>query len=417
MKKLIITNRLHKKLINYKEPNYFLSMKTLSSKEITIAKKYSIMRFNLPELKEEEKLGFYNEFDNCWDTITKHYKSDHPFWRNTISSKMQEWDKSAAYFLLILYTLIRKEIENVGTLIIICSSLEEESFCKTIMEKNRFTVEVKPYYNLPMVFRLSIQRIINLIHFVYFFFLMIRKKIQCSTFNYDNDFDKDSKKTIICSLFYWDTIRNNNYIDSYFGTIHNYLKNNNRHVLYLGAPIDMMKGAVNNVKDVIIKTPYNLISWFEIINISLRLFFRTFNIQKIHFMKTDVSRLLIWNSKRWNNYINFHSEVFYSAVKKLCDLYNIDRVLLLFEGNSFERACIQGFKKGSQNIKIIGYSHAVIFPLNLKLHLTPNEKINRPEPDLFLVPGLELKNLLEEVGKRNPEIIIESCSLRYIPKI
>ena len=150
-------------------------MKTLSSREIILAKKYSIMRYNLPELNEEEQLGFYNEFDSCWDIVIKYYKSNHPFWRNAISSKMQEWDKSVAYFLLILYTLIKKEIENEGTLIIICSSIEEENFCKTIMERNQFIVEVKPHYNLPMVFRLSIQRIINLIYFGYFFLLMIQR--------------------------------------------------------------------------------------------------------------------------------------------------------------------------------------------------------------------------------------------------
>ena len=176
----------------------------------------------------------------------------------------------------------------------------------------------------------------------------------------------------------------------------------------------MNKGTINNIKDVQLVTPYNLISWLEIIVMSLRLFFRTINFDKILFMKTDVSKVLLRNSKKWSTYFNFHSEVFYYAAKKISRLYDIDRVLLLFEGNSFERACIQAFKEKSQDIKILGYSHAVIFPLNLKLHLTPNEKINRPEPDLFLVPGPELKNLLNDVGKRDLSTIIESCSLRDI---
>ena len=60
--------------------------------------------------------------------ITKNHETKHRFWHDAISSKMQEWDKSSGYFLLVLYTIIKKEIKNEGTLIIICSSIEEQEF-------------------------------------------------------------------------------------------------------------------------------------------------------------------------------------------------------------------------------------------------------------------------------------------------
>ena len=112
MKKLIITNKLNKNLINNVNSLEFISFKKLTKKEIDLAKLASVSRYEIPKLNRKEKLEFYNEFDKCWDMITKNHETKHPFWRDAISSKMQEWDKSSGYFLLVLYTIIKKEIKN-----------------------------------------------------------------------------------------------------------------------------------------------------------------------------------------------------------------------------------------------------------------------------------------------------------------
>ncbi len=88
-----------------------------------------------------------------------------------------------------------------------------------------------------------------------------------------------------------------------------------------------------------------------------------------------------------------------------------------YEGNAFERACIQAFRKFNSSGTIIGYSHAVIYPLNLKIRLTEAEKSKRPTPDFFIATGPENKRLMVETGNHDEESIQTACALRNIPDL
>ena len=115
-------------------------------------------------------------------------------------------------------------------------------------------------------------------------------------------------------------------------------------------------------------------------------------------------------------FFNLDSEIFYAAVSKLCMSKEYVRLIQLYEGNVFERACIQAFRKHSSG-DVVGYSHAVIFPLNLKIHITDKEKQSRPEPDYFICTGPEGKNLMAQIGNRDTTMIHTGCSLRHIPVV
>ena len=93
---VLITDRLHKGcMVSGKSPR-LISMRRLSAKEVAFARKNTIRRYYLPRLNEYASSEFFNEFDTFWNHVVTPFGTDHPFWRNAVSSKMQEWERSFA---------------------------------------------------------------------------------------------------------------------------------------------------------------------------------------------------------------------------------------------------------------------------------------------------------------------------------
>ena len=102
---LIITDRLHKAVIVGGKIPRLISMRSLAKKEVVLARKLGIRRYYMQSLKEAESAEFFKELDTFWDQVIKPFGFDHPFWRNAVSSKMQEWERSAAYLMLTLFAI------------------------------------------------------------------------------------------------------------------------------------------------------------------------------------------------------------------------------------------------------------------------------------------------------------------------
>ncbi len=127
---LIITDRLHQKVFIDKTSPRLILMRPLTKKEIVLARRLGICRYYLPSLTETESAEFFKEFDNFWDQLISHFDHEHPFWRNVVSSKMQEWENSASYLALTLFTLDKKVNKDYFCIVILCASLEEKDVCE-----------------------------------------------------------------------------------------------------------------------------------------------------------------------------------------------------------------------------------------------------------------------------------------------
>ena len=415
MIELIITNRLHQKIVVEKNLARLISMRPLTQKEIEFAKKLGIRRFYLPSLTETESIEFLREFDEFWNQLVQPFGSGHPFWRNVASSKMQEWESSTAYFALMLFTLAQKPTRESQPIVIVCSSIEEEDLCEEWGKKVGWKVFKRPHLSLPYWSRRTIQEMMNLKNFLY----------MCSICFYQKWFSprykpkslKMNEHILIVSLFYNNCFKNGKYRDHFFGNLHNIIRQNGNSVSYLCGPLDDFREAkkkVRNCREVSIVVPYSIIPWHELIVLMLKVFARRIRFAGTNFFGLDFSRLITWNARRFEYFFNLDSEIYYTAVMNLCKKEQFDRLIQLYEGNVFERACIQAFRKNSSGL-IVGYSHAVVFPLNLKIRLTDVETKQRPEPDFLVSPGPESKRLMVKIGKRESNRIFSACSLRYIP--
>lgn len=415
MIELIITDRLHRKIGVSKSLPRLVSMRTLRKSEIIIARKLRIRRYYLPSLNKAESTEFFKEFDKFWDQVIKPFGTSHPFWRNVVSSKMQEWERSAAYFVLTLFTIAKKAVNESQSIIIVCSSLEEKEVCEEWGKKMGWKVYRKPYRLMPSCFRRIFQEIRNLINFLRMFVACLYEKWFSP--KYKPKISPKNNKILIASLFYDSCFNNGMYLDPFFGNLHNMIKQNGKSVTYLAGPLGNYRESAKKVRecgDVSIIIPYSIIMWGELISLALKVFVRRVRLPRTTFCGCDFSRVIMWNARRFDFFFNLHSEIYYTAMINLCKSKHFDRLMQLYEGNVFERGCIQAFRKYSSGV-ITGYSHAVVFPLNLKIRLTDKEKEKRPEPDVVLSTGPETKNLMEKIGNRESSKIVSACALRNIP--
>ncbi len=414
---LIITNRLRlKKLIEFHSPLHLLSTRPLKTKELNVAKRLGIRRYYLPKLSKTESERFFIEFDRLWDSAIKPFDDYHPFWRNAISSKMQEWERSFTYLLLILYTLSKINNDSL-TIVIVCSSLQEEDLCEEWGRKSGWKTIRNPSVRLPYQLCYGLQKLKLFLKFLYVLFLFLFQKFISP--KYKKPKIKSSNPVLICSLIYSKSIKCGEFSDPFFGNLYQYYNRFGKTAINLCHPLDNYKktvGKLSECKAANIVVPLSLIRWNEVIFIAFRVFFRKILVNQVRFFDCKISKLIQWNARR-EMFFNLHAELYYCAVKKLCRFQGFTLMIFPYEGNAFERACIQAFRKFNSSGTIIGYSHAVIYPLNLKIRLTEAEKSKRPTPDFFIATGPENKRLMVETGNHDEESIQTACALRNIPDL
>lgn len=417
MIELVITSRLHRGVFAGRNSPRLFSMRPLRRHETILVRRLGIGRYYLPSLNEAESAKFFREFDSFWDQLIDHFDHDHPFWRNAVSSKMQEWEYSASYLALALFTLAKKSNKDSLCIVVLCASIQEENIFEEWGRKRDWKVYRKPYLSLPDWTRYSLQILFDLKNFLYIFAICLCKKWFSPKFRLKKN--QINNRILIASLFYPSSFNDGRYTDPFFGKLHDVIRDNGFSVTYLCNPLERYRYCVRKVREHIensIMLTYSLISWNELILLALNVYRRRFKVSHASFLGSDFSRLLRWNLHRSYEFFNLDAEIFYAAVSKLCMSERYGRLIQLYEGNVFERACIQAFRKHSSG-DIVGYSHGVIFPLNMKIHITDKEKQSRPEPDSFICTGPEGKRLFAQIGNRDPSMIYPGCSLRHIANI
>jgi len=395
-------------------------MRKLARKELALAKKRKLRRHYLSCLSQKDAQEFYEKFDAFWDQVISPFPRDHFFWRNAVSSKMQEWERSLSYFALILFTLSKEARRDEDLhLVLICASLQEEDILKAWAKKyGWFVAWHKPYHSRWL--RVFIQEAENNLRFIRLSAVCFYRKLMASrtTVNVPNDGRRPN--ILIASLFYKKSFQDKKYKDPFFGAFHEYLEKNKIRCLYLCDSLDRpdfeLKRSMSRCHSQELIVPYSLLSVSKLIAILSRVFLRKLRFAQCKFMDIDFSGVVRWNARRFSDYWNISTEVFFEATKKLCKEVTFDQFLYIYEGNVFERACVQAFRQSSSG-DVLGYSHGTIDRLNLKLRLTANEFLTKPVPDRYICSGFYTGKRLAEIGGIDRSKISAGCSLRAIPAI
>jgi hypothetical protein len=341
MPELIITDRLHRKVLEGKKLPGLISMRPQSKREIGLARKLGMQRFYLPNLSKAEVEKFFEEFDKFWNQVVKPFGPGHPFWRNVVSSKMQEWERSASYLALVLFTLAQRGKEDSQFILIVCSDIEEEDVCEAWAKKMGWAVYRKPAFPLPTWTRRIFQEIVNFKNFMYMSSICVYKKWFSPKYRLESY--RAENRVLIASLLYQNAVNNGKYMDPFFGDLHVLFGNRGDSVTYICSPLGDFREVVRKVKEceeVAVLIPYSILSWPKLILSNLKVFLRRFHLPRNDFLGCDFSKVINWNARRFEYFFNLDSEIYFKAVKALIKDTNFDRLILLYEGNVFERGCI-----------------------------------------------------------------------------
>ncbi len=415
MIELVITDRIHQKIPVGENPTRLISLRPLTQNEVALARNLGIGRFYLPTLTKVQSAQFYKEFDRFWDQVVRPFGADHPFWRNVASSKMQEWEMSVSYLALVLFTICRMKTRNPQFIVILCGSIDEEDVCERWGKGKGWTVHRRPHSPLPQWCRRIVREALNFKRFCHMFSLCLYQKWLFRGYR-PRSTDTDAP-ILVASLFYSSSFKNGGYEDPFFDSLHKVHHRNGESLTYLSSPLGDFRDSARKIRDcreVSVLVPHSVITWPQLIRLASQVFLRRFRFLHTDFCGCDFSNLLKWTARRFHHIFNLHAEICYAAVKRLCERDHFERLIQLYEGNVFERGCIQAFRKYGSG-PIVGYSHAVVFPLNLKIRLSHHERHLKPEPDFLLSTGPESTRSMERIGGRESTRIYSGCTLRYIP--
>ena len=417
MNQLVITDCMHDRLVPTGARAVWMAMRALKQGEIELLRELGLRRLYLPSLTEEESREFFSEFDRSWGELVRPFGKDHPFWRNVVSSKMQEWERSAGYLALALFTLARRGLPaGTDAAIVLCSSLAEEDLCVDWAARAGWDVQRRARSRLPLCVRRVCEAGINAARGILMLCACLYKKLYAG--GPPGASASTDTPVLMTSLFYPDSFREGAYHDPFFGMLHERIEETGGAVTYLCEPLNDYRQGMTRAGQCSsprIVTPYSVLSWCELVCSAVRVLTRRFRVPRMEFMGCDFSRVVRWNAVRWNESYNSTAELFYAAARKLARSNGFTRLVQLYEGNVFERACIQAFREAADG-PVVGYSQAVVFSLNLKIRLVPGEADTRPEPDYLVCTGPRNADRMVRMGRRPKGSVRAGCSLRYIPK-
>jgi hypothetical protein len=283
---------------------------------------------------------------------------------------------------------------------------------------NVVDIEIAGFLRLPCWLRRGCQEVRNLGKAFCMFGLCFYKKLLSS--RYDAGTRSGDRQILITSLFYPSSFSGGCYVDPFFGSLHSNMDRDGWSVTYLCHALGHFRRYRRSVEEAKncgkprVLLPYALVTWAEMILLALKVLVRRVPVPNAEFMGCYFSRLIKWNARRFDHFFNLGAEIFYLATKKLCQHEKLARLLQLYEGNVFERGCIQAFAQYGKG-DVVGYSQAVVFAQNLKIRVTDKERERRPEPSFLICTGPENARLMIRLGNRIPTKVKLGCSLRYVP--
>ena len=241
------------------------------------------------------------------------FDAAHPFWRNGVSSKMQEWEGSISYFAVILFSL--NQIKQDTTIVLVVENNAQWNICKEWADVYNWDIQDINSTRRGFVIIIS-EECKNILYFVRIVFKSIFRKIYSPKFRSLNMESGSRKNVLIASLFYPCSIKGDKYQDPFFGDIHEYLDNNNINCMYLcdylAEPDKEMAKSIILQNNVSINVPYGVLSWRELGKELFNVFVTRIKIKPVRFMKCDFSELIKWNLRRFSNAFTVNAQIYFA---------------------------------------------------------------------------------------------------------
>ncbi len=404
----ILSALTHRNIPLYSSGMFFFCSRKLSRAEVRVILSKGLKRYYLKPLSAKQEQEFFSAFEQLWEKVVKGKGANDPFWRNSVSSKMQEWENSVGYLAISLFALSQDPLLAAMELIVLPDSVEEASVWRAWGLAHHWEI-VSYTFGLCQGI---VQKLENGMRALRLAGLFVRKKWRAQP----RAFQIRPGAFLVVTLFYRQVFDHKEYEDQFFGNLREENDRLGRDTFYLGDAIDELKDEDQQRmgKKGWPASIYSLLSWPDMFaGLSSVLMGRPCFVG-CSFAGVDFSAILRWHARRSRYDYNLTAEFFYRAVQRACQRCRFDKMLFAFEGNTYEHSVVQAFRRmGSGTID--AYSHAVVYPLNLKLYLSASESSQAPQPDRYLVCGSLVRDALMRI-RRLKAPVISVCSLRAIPR-
>lgn len=133
----------------------------------------------------------------------------------------------------------------------------------------------------------------------------------------------------------------------------------------------------------------------------------------VHIDDIDLSRMVNLASHAACHSGNLFANLWiYYCARDLARRIHIKRCIYPYENLSRDKMLIQGLRDVAPGIRMVGYQHASISPLNTNYMLGRDESSITPLPDAILTTGEITKNWLKAEGNYPPGLLRPACALR-----
>lgn len=207
------------------------------------------------------------------------------------------------------------------------------------------------------------------------------------------------------------------YRDAFFGILPEYLKRQGRNPLLYVRILGDYKKCIENIRlfSLFPIIPFEaLIRLSDIVNAIRIVFFPRIHVRKdIVFFDHTVTDIIVNELRRTHNGLTLTTVLHYFATKRLFKSASSDTYIYTYEGNPWERMCIQAVRDFSPQTSIIGYAHTVIPKAAAGMFPSVYERDNMPLSDRVLTTGAVAKELLDRYGAYKAGSVQAACALRF----
>ena len=141
--------------------------------------------------------------------------------------------------------------------------------------------------------------------------------------------------------------------------------------------------------------------------------FKKYEIKKVYFEHTDVTKLVMAEIKgdrrEGKVFSNYYA---YLCMEKFVKNVNFNKLVYVFENQCWEKMILTALKKSGKDVRTIGFLHSVVQMKHLNYFMGKDEIKYIPCPDRIVTTGKSTKDLLEKHGNYLSNTLYEGCALR-----
>lgn len=228
---------------------------------------------------------------------------------------------------------------------------------------------------------------------------------------------KDKKYTVIRT---WVDQRNyltENYNDSYFGKLIDFVSCQGKEVIIFAGILKDFSGNLKKFKD---ETGFRIIPYNSFLKKRdvFKSFFRTcFNRPKMHcnikYNGSEITELAKW--ELWQDIESqsfFYAILQYYCCRRLSENIQIENFIYTYENYAWEKMSILGLRAIDNNITITGFQHAFIAKNSFQYFPGRGEEHIMPMPDKIVTLGNRTKEIMMNKGSYEERIFSTGCALR-----